>query len=95
MSISILDLNGLIFLNRSESKANSLQLKTQGQVIVMTAKYLSLLNPDNELILELAWAGWKDVDHRALSPILPGKEVWEENIAENITQQRSRWLAGA
>lgn len=57
MSISILDLNGLIFLNRNESKANSLQLKTQGQVIVMTAKYLSLLNPDNELILELAWAG--------------------------------------
>ena len=36
----------------------SVQLKTQGQVIVMTAKYLGLLNPDNDqLILELAWAG--------------------------------------
>lgn len=29
----------------------SLQLKTQGQVIVMAAKYLGLLNPDNEQLM--------------------------------------------
>lgn len=51
VSVSLLDLNGFVFLSRSGSEVNSLQLKTWGQVILMTEKYLSLMNPNNERLI--------------------------------------------
>lgn len=41
----------LCFLSRSGSEVNSLQLKTWGQVILMTEKYLSLMNANNERLI--------------------------------------------